>query len=231
MPRIPRDLILQEGLQTHKMWRGHNRECNISLSKDREIYLDTLNRELEKKDQSNELNALALMPNHTHEAFKINNKLQFSNMMRNHHSRYGLIFNRRHKRQGKVAYERPKTCLIESDRYSMIATFYIHANPLKAGITKNASSYRWSTHKLYAYGKRDSWMRNVRFPDWYMGLGKDFEARQRRYRRLFDAYLRERGLISDNIFDREFYGHPVWIMEGRRRVVEWSRKRRSKDPP
>ena len=231
MSRIPRGLILQRGLQTHKMWRGHNKEGNISSTKDREAYLKVMNKEIDKKNQSNELNALTLMPNHTHEIFHINDEHQFSNMMRNHHSRYGVLFNKRHQRQGKVAYERPKTCLIEDDRYSMLATFYIHANPLKSGIVKNASNYKWSTHRLYAYGKREKWMKNVRFPDWYMDLGRTFEERQKKYRGLFDAYLRDRGLIEDNLFNRYFYGHPLWIMEGKKRITQWSRKNRSKDPP
>jgi len=231
MSRIPRYLTLEEGFQTHKMWRSHNKECNIVEFKDRLLYLESLNRELEKKGQQNELNALVLMPNHTHETFDIKDKYRFSEMMRNYHSRYGFIFNMRHERKGKVAYDRPKTCLIESERYSMIATFYIHANPVKAGIVKNAANYKWSTHKFYAYGKREAWMKNVVFPKWYMELGKTPLERQEKYRRLFDAYLRERGLINDRILDRYFYGNPMWMMEGNKRVRDWIKENHSKDPP
>ena len=140
----------------------------------------------------------------------IKNRQEFSNLMRNHHSRYGMFFNKKHDRQGKVAYDRPKTCLIESDDYSMTAIFYIHANPLRANITKNAANYRWSTHKLYAFGTRDKINKHVKFPAWYMDLGKTPEERQKKYRKLFDAYLREYGLIKHDFLDSYFYGSYSW---------------------
>ena len=231
MPRVPRGLIIEEGFQTHKMWRSHNREWNISESDEKEAYLNELNDELKKKHQTNELNALTLMSNHTHELFHINDKIEFSNMMRTHHSRYGMYFNQKHKRRGKVAYERPKTCLIEDDQYSMTATFYIHANPVKAGITKNAANYRWSTHKLYAFGKYEKFMKYVVFPRWYMDLGKSWPERQRKYRTLFDAYLREMGLIKQAFLHGYFYGDHLWMLELSKKVLEWRKKSRSKDPP
>jgi len=231
MPRIPRNLILEEGYQTHKIWRGHNREWNISSNAEKEVYLNQMNKVLEKQNHPNDLNVFALMFNHTHELFHVNDKKEFSNMMRNHHSRYGMYFNQKHKRQGKVAYERPKTTLIENDEYSMNATFYIHANPVKAGISKNAANYRWSTHKLYAFGKREKFMKYVKFPAWYMDLGKTWESRQKIYRRLFDAYLREYGLIELPALNKNFYGSLVWMAKLSEKVSAWVMKSRSKDPP
>jgi putative transposase len=231
MSRIPRNLIIEEGYQTHKMWRSHNKEFNISSNDEKENYLENLVRELEKKDQDNELNAYTLMSNHVHEVFDIKSLARFCNMMRNHHSRYGKYFNNKHKRRGKVAYERPKTCLIESDEYSMTATFYIHANPLRAGLVKDACNYRWSTHRLYAYGKRDRYTRHVRFPGWYMRLGKSFEQRQRVYRELFDGYLRQMGLIKQAIFEEPFLGSALWKYESMKRVRDYLKRERSKDPP
>ena len=231
MPRIPRNLIIADGYQVHKMWKSHNNEKNIQTAGEKEAYINEMNLELEKDKQANDLNAYTLMSNHTHEIFDIEDKISFSNLMRNHHSRYGLYFNRIHNRKGKVAYERPKTCLIEDDDYSMRATFYIHANPVKAGITKNAANYRWSTHKLYAYGKQDKFMKHVVFPRWYMELGRTWEDRQRKYRKLFDAYLREVGLIKLRILNKFFYGNPLWVLEESKKVSRWIKKSKSKDPP
>jgi putative transposase len=231
MPRVPRSLVIEEGFQTHKMWSSHDKEWNISSDDEKIAYLSELNDELKKNPDSNDLNAYTLMSNHTHELFDLKDRLKFSNLMRNHHSRYGMFFNRKHKRRGKVAYDRPKTCLIESDEYSMRATFYIHGNPVKAGITKNPANYRWSTHRLYAFGKRDEFNKYVKFPNWYMELGKTWEERQGKYRRLFDAYLRELGLIKQSFLYKPFYGNALWVLEGLRKVSEWTRKRRSTDPP
>ena len=228
MPRIPRCFTLDNDHQTHKMWSSHDKDWNISTFEEKAAYMDSLNKFLKK--QSNELNVFTLMSNHTHEIYDILNKEEFSNLMRNHHSRYGMWFNRKHQRRGKVAYERPKTCLIEDDEYSMRATFYIHANPVRAGITKNAASYRWSTHNLYAFGKRDEFTKNVRFPGWYMELGGTWEDRQRKYRQLFDFYLEEEGLIKQEFLQKRFFGSMLWTTDHAKEVSDWL-KSRSGDPP
>ena len=228
MPHIPRNLIIEEGFQTHKIWRGHNKERNLEAFDEKAAYLNYLNKLLPKQD--NELNCYTLMSNHSHEQYDIQDLHQFSNLMRNHHSRYGMYFNKKHKRDGKVAYQRPKTCLIESDEYSMRATFYIHANPVRAGITKNAASYKWSTHKLYAFGKRDNFTKYVKFPHWYIALGNTREQRQKTYRKLFDAYLREYGIIQQDFLNKNFFGSFLWTKDLSERVKEWA-KSNSKDPP
>ena len=53
MSRIPRNLILDDGFQTHKMWRSHNNEKNLLSSNKKAIYIDILNKELGKKEQTN----------------------------------------------------------------------------------------------------------------------------------------------------------------------------------
>ncbi len=228
MPRIPRKLLLVEGYQTHKIWRGHNKEWNLGSSDEKNKYLELLNISLPK--QSNELNAYCNMSNHSHEQYDIKNVTEFSNLMRDHHSRYGSYFNKKHNRQGKVAYERPKTCLIQSDQYSMQTTLYIHSNPVRAGITKNASNYRWSTHRLYAYGKRDKYTQNVVFPNWYLNLGNTSKDRQRRYRRLFDAYLKDQGLIKQPSYSNNFLGDFFWCEDLKEKIKYWI-KSRSTSPP
>jgi len=230
MPRVPRNLILEEGLQAHKMWRGHNKERNLESSAEKLTYLKYLNRYLKK--QTNELNAYTLMSNHSHEQYDIKNIREFSNLMRDHHSRYGRFFNIKHKRDGKVAYERPKTCLIGDDDYSIRATLYIHANPLRAGMVKNALNYRWSTHKLYALGKREKFTEFIKFPNWYIALGKTWSDRQRKYRKLFDAYLRETGLIKQDFLKHNFYGSYTWTENLSERVKSWVKSgSKSNSPP
>lgn len=228
MARVPRGLIIEEGFQVHKMWRSHNTEWNIASDKDKEAYWARLNKLLPK--QPNVLNAFGTMSNHDHQIYDLKDKKKFSDLMRDHHSYYGMYFNRQYKRRGKVAYDRPKTCLLQDDEHSMIATFYVHANPLRAGINKNAANYRWSTHKLYAFGKRESFMKNVRFPQWYMKLGKTWSLRQKRYRQLFDAYLREQGLIKQDFLEKNFFGSTMWTEEHSERISDW-RKESNHSPP
>ena len=92
------------------MWRSPNKEKNLESNLEKTTYLKYLNKLLPK--QLNELNCFTLMPNHSHEILDIRSKTEFYNLMRNHHSKYAMFFNRKHNRNGKIAYDRPKTCLI-----------------------------------------------------------------------------------------------------------------------
>jgi putative transposase len=225
MSRIPRKLIVFAGYPVHKIWRGHNKEWNIKTVQEKNKYLELLNDGL---GNNNPLQALTLMSNHTHELYWTTDVKELSNQMRKHHSRYGRYFNCKHKRCGKVAQDRPKTCLIEDDVHYMYAVFYIHANPVRAGIVNDAKDYPYSTHKLYAFGKKEAWMKNVEFPDWYIGLGNSMVERQRKYRKLFDAYLREYGYRKQQFLTGCFYGSPVWQCNLNAIVTNW---RRNHSPP
>jgi len=151
--------------------------------------------------------------------------------MRRHHARYGQFFNKKHKRCGKVAQDRPHTSAIQNDEYEMIVIFYIHANPVRAGIVNDAKKYVWSTHNLYAFGKRAEWMKNIQFPIWYLNLGKTMKERQKKYRELFDAYLKEQGLRKQTF---SFYGigNLSWRRERRTEILAFTRSRaRALAPP
>lgn len=220
MARIARKYILTPGLAIHKVWRGHNREFNIGDGFEKRTYLNMLNEELIK--QTNILHAVCLMSNHSHEMYQLgvaeNDITMLSELFRRHHSRYGMYFNRKNKRSGKVAESRPFTCSVEpEDAIEMEVTFYIHANPIRAGICKDAKDYLYSTHRLYAYGKREPWMKNIIFPEWYMRLGSTMQARQKKYRQLFDAYLRKYGHIkvSHNIYG---WGSILWVLDRKKQI-------------
>ena len=240
MPRYPRSFLIPEGLAFHKLWRGHNKEWNLGSNADKTAYLAFLADEMRKdraltdpaqEKDPNPLHCLTLMSNHSHECFGLENLELFSNLMRRHHGRYGQYFNRKHKRCGKVAQDRPKTIPIENDEHEMILAFYIHANPLRAGICKDAKDYPWSTHALFAFGKKAPWMENLKitFPNWYMRLGSTWQERQKNYRKAFDAYLLEYGLRKRE-FSCHGIGSALWVLERRLTCREkWRQK--LKGPP
>lgn len=193
------------------MWRGHNRESNLGRDSDKIKYLEFLNEDIQKHKEKVGaiLNALTLMSTHDHNIYNILEQKGFSNHMRRHHGRYGQYFNKEYSRSGKVAEDRPKTNLIADDEYLIRATMYVHANPVRAGITKNARDYQWSTHNLYAYGKRASWMRCVQLPNWYLRLGRTPELRQRRYRQMFERYMAVDHKKEYGLFLRVLFLGPV----------------------
>jgi putative transposase len=225
MSRIPRNLTIRPGFPVHKIWRGHNRENNIERDSDKEKYLEFLNDDYQKHkaEIGAKISALTLMSNHAHEVFQVLHQQEFSNHMRRHHARYGAYFNKDRGRSGKVAEDRPKTCLIGDDTHMMRVTFYVHANPVRAGMVKNARDYQWSTHRLYAFGIRDEWMKFIQLPGWYMRLGKNMAQRQRRYRELYERYLKEdsRRSYGATILRSLFLGPKEWQDECLEEVKLW----------
>ena len=223
MPRVPRSLTVLPNHSVHKVWRGHNKEWNLGKNEDKEKYLEFLNDDFDKKGSKvgADIEALCLMSNHAHEVFRVQSQIDFSNHMRRHHGRYGQHFNKMNGRSGKVAEDRPRTTLIEDGHHEMRTVFYIHANPIRAGIVKDARNYQWSTHQLYAFGKRAAWMKHIKLPAWYIRLGKTAVDRQRKYRRLFAQYLKETGRFKQTFLKKPFVGNEVWIEEQRLKLSKW----------
>jgi putative transposase len=226
MARVPRKLKVLPNHSVHKVWRGHNREPNLGTDYIKQNYLKFLNEDLEseKYESGSVLQALTLMSNHAHEIFLLLNPGFFSNHMRRAHGRFGQFFNRDQNRCGGVAQGRPHTTLLADAQHEMEAVFYIHANPVRAGIVKDAGEYYWSTHKLYAFGKKDDWMRNVKFPQWYIDLGRTMQIRQRQYRRLFARYLIKQGNKQRTFLKRLFFGPVPWMKELESKVSQWRKE-------
>jgi putative transposase len=223
MPRVPRNLTLLPDFAVHKVWRGHNKEPNLGTRENKLKYLEFLNADIESKrfGDCSTLHALTLMTTHTHESGKVKKPVLYSNHMRRHHSRYGIYFNKVNGRSGKGAEDRPHTTLIEGEHAEMETVFYIHANPVRAGIVRDARDYHWSTHRLYAFGKREPWMLHITFPTWYLKLGRTWEQRQKNYRRLFAKYLKERGSTKQTFLKKRFFGSLVWMDQQEALVKSW----------
>lgn len=129
-------------------------------------------------------------------------------------SRFGRWYNRLHRRSGKVAEERFKTLRIQDDRRLQTVMFYGDANPVRAGIVRHPRDYRWSSYRHYAFGERSPHSELLTEPGWYVALGRTAALRQRAYRRLIDAYLRNDGLMRDRAMTRgSFIGLSTYVAE------------------
>lgn len=189
------------------MWRGHNREPVLEDPDDKADYLRHLNNTLVDDIADNvSWFSFCLMTNHAHETGAvapddegdfIAGIAELGNWMRNAHSRFGQQFNRRYKRSGKVAYDRPKTTELDGDRSVLQAMLYGDANPVRAGMVSHPSRYRHSSHRFYAFGERSVATKGLTMPLAYLKLGSTPQKRQQRYRQLCDQYLRNAGLIDD----------------------------------
>jgi REP element-mobilizing transposase RayT len=112
---------------------------------DRERFLDDLSKTV--KEDGGELLAWCLMDNHFHALIHLEMS-KLSKTMRSVLSGYASYFNVRHGRTGHLFQDRFKSEAIDTDEYLLTVVRYIHANPVKAGITKDCR-YRWSSYGCY----------------------------------------------------------------------------------
>jgi len=203
--RKPRKETLSKTGLAHKMWRGHNREPIFEEPEEKIAYVDSLGLSYSDDIRKRvDWYSICLMTNHTHESTGPTEGTNLSDYvdslstwMRNGHSRFGQGFNRRHDRQGKVAYDRPKTVEVEDDEAVKRLMFYGDCNPVRAGMCSHPSQYRHSSYRFYAYGEKSELTKDLTPPKAYLALGDTPAKRQRRYRQACDIYMRQRGLIDD----------------------------------
>ena len=111
--------------------------------------LDFINR-LEKlvKEDSMDIYAWALLPNHFHILCKTKKRL-LSSSMRKLLTGYAVKFNRRHRRHGHLFQNRYKSIVCQEDAYLAELVRYIHLNLLRARVVKNLRELNdtpWSGH-------------------------------------------------------------------------------------
>jgi hypothetical protein len=85
--------------------------------------------------------------------------------------------------------------LVDADSYMLELVRYIHNNPLRAGMAKNAADYKWSSHQAYLGLQEQS----ILTTDWLLG---QFAVSVTTARRMFDEFV-NRG--DDEGHREEFY--------------------------
>jgi putative transposase len=93
--------------------------------------------------------------------------------------------------------------LVENDAYLLQLSHYIHRNPLRAGIMRRLGSFRWSTYRIYAYGKS--------IPEWVdtgmiLSQFANAEDRHQAYREAAQKYAREEQRIWEDLRHGIFLG-------------------------
>ncbi len=232
--REPRHQSLpQDGGMVHKFWRAHNREFLLEQNKVKDLYLRytfeaIAHRSVESKVQ---VHAFCVMSNHCHQltSYQGSSKV-LSSYMRIAHSRFGQTFNRLMNRQGAVAYDRPKTPLVQPDAWhQMKVHFYIEANPLRANMVKNLKLFQFSSFRFYAWGIKDEHSKNLVAPEWYTNLGSTPKQRQAKYRSLFDAYTKEMRQRYEPYTLGHFIGDAGWVYLQKQALKQASAMKSSND--
>lgn len=144
-----------EGAYYHLLSRGNERRNIFRCDTDRRLFLETLGESCERFDI--ELFAYVLMPNHYHLLVRTR-QANLSRAMHWFSGTYTRRFNNGHGRSGHLFQGRFKSMLVQNDAYILQLSYYIHRNPLRAGLVERLADFPWSSYLVYAYAQRQ--------PDW-----------------------------------------------------------------
>ncbi len=161
----------------HVILRGMDKMSLFYDDNDRKLFLKQLKSQV---CPDFEIYCYCLMTNHIHLLVKSN---LLSHYMHHIAFVYAMWFNAKYHRKGYLFQDRFRSEGIETENYLIQCFRYILQNPVKAGICRQVSDYRWSSYRLY-YNSSASFV-NV-------GFIKNFFSD----RIQFEKYLLERNQTS-----------------------------------
>ena len=185
--------IEYEGAYYHVLSRGNKQEAIFLDDNDRQTFLKTIARMSERFDVT--IIAYVLMDNHYHLLIRTN-RANLSKSMQWLGTTYTTIFNLRNFQVGHLFQGRFKSILVENEAYLLQLSYYIHRNPLRAGIVQRLIDYPWSSYPVYAYDRR--------CPDWLQidlllsQFGPE-NTRRNAYREKVQQYADEKKSIWEDI--------------------------------
>jgi len=144
MARRPR--IEFEGAFYHVISRGNQRQQIFMDEDDYRRYLGIISDYKARYKFS--FYGYALMSNHVHLLIETR-KTPLSKIMQGISQRYTIYFNKKYQTVGHLFQGRYKALLCDKDAYLLNLIKYIHLNPVRAKIVKDAGEYLWSSHRLY----------------------------------------------------------------------------------
>jgi len=100
------------------------------------------------KKRSLDVYAFCLMPNHIH-ILASPREDELQEAMRDLFSRYAMMFNRKYERKGHLFAGPYRQTVCLDDAYLLVASLYIHMNPVRSGLVRDPFLYRWSSVKLF----------------------------------------------------------------------------------
>ncbi len=180
MPRRPR--LVVDNVPLHIIQRGNNRQHCFFSESDYLVYLDLLRRGAESAKCK--VHAYVLMTNHVHLLVTPEYADGPASMMKAVGERYVRYLNERCGRSGTLWDGRYRSCLVDDETYLFVCHRYIELNPVRAGLVRAPSLYRWSSHRCNAYADPDPIISPHKL---VTALGDDPFARMHAYRQLFDS--------------------------------------------
>jgi putative transposase len=145
---VSRPLRLEyPGAVWHVTSRGNERRRVFQDEADRERFLSILGRTVGLFRWK--LHAYVLMGNHYHLLVETPEPT-LSRGMRQVNGLYTQAFNRRHRRAGHLFQGRFKAILVEKESHLLELCRYVVLNPVRAGMSKKAAVWGWSSYRATA---------------------------------------------------------------------------------
>jgi REP element-mobilizing transposase RayT/DNA-binding transcriptional regulator YiaG len=144
VPRRPREKS-QTDLY-HIMMRGNNKNKIFQKDIYKRLYLNKMQAEISKNNI--EIYAWCIMTNHIHIVLK-GEKESISKSFQIINSYFAAKYNYFEKQIGHVFQDRFKSEIIENKHYLLNVIRYVHRNPVKANLSKDCTSYHWSSYNIY----------------------------------------------------------------------------------
>ena len=197
----------------HVLSRGNDQRAIYGERSDYEKFLELLQKTV--KRYRVEIHGYVLMGNHYHLLIKTR-EANLSRAIQWLGVSYAGWYNREHNRSGHLFQGRFKSFLVEDDSYLTGLCYYIHGNPLRAGIVKNLESYEWSSYDGYAHRERQAeWLRT----DVVLGVSG---GSRRKFIREQEAYLRDDPKILENLYHGLYLGSEEFADECVQRIQDES---------
>ena len=205
--------IEYEGALYHVLSKGNER-CNIVVDdKDRNLFLDTAGEMSQRFEV--DICAYVLMDNHYHLLMRTR-RANLSKNMQWLGATYTKRFNSRHFRSGHLFQGRFKSMLVQNDAYLLQLSYYIHRNPVRAGMVKRLSSYKWSSYRAYAYDDRKiKWLNTELLLSQFLNVTNSNLA----YRDAAQEYSKEEQRIWEDLRHGIFLGTKKFVQKIKKRYL------------
>ncbi|MEJ2165216.1 MAG: transposase, partial [Desulfobacterales bacterium] len=201
------------GALYHVLSRGNDRRNIVADDRDRNLFLDTAGEMSQRFEV--DICAFVLMDNHYHLLMRTR-RANLSKSMQWLGATYTKRFNSRHFRSGHLFQGRFKNMLVQNDAYLLELSYYIHRNPVRAGMVKRLSSYKWSSYRAYAYDKQKIQWLNT---DLLLSQFLNVADRHLAYREAAQKYAKEEQRIWEDLRHGIFLGTKEFVQKIKKRYL------------
>jgi REP element-mobilizing transposase RayT len=205
--------IEYEGALYHVLSRGNEKQDIFITDSDRKLFLTTAGEMAERFEI--DIFTYVLMDNHYHLLFRTN-RANLCRSMQWFGATYTKRFNLRHNRSGHLFQGRYKNMLVQNDAYLLQLSYYIHRNPLRAGMVKRLADFKWSSYKVYAYGKgHQNWLDTDVILSQFINVKDQHQA----YRENMQKYSKEEQRVWEDLRHGIFVGTEKFVKKINKRYL------------